>query len=302
MNRRGAARNLTSTTDVAVSAEPDQISAPDESILAQAPVRSLRQRILASRWLPLVSTPALIIVFLIFWKVYAETSGISRYVLPPPERVGAAFAGQITDPYVWTQHIWTTFYEVTIGLFWAIIVGVGLGFAIGKSPVFEKISRPFVVATQVIPKVALIPLFILWLGFGPESKILIAALLAFFPLLINTALGVRSVPGSMHDLMISLKAKKLERFWKLELPYTLAFILAGLEVAVVQATVGAIVGEYLGGDKGLGRYAVDLQNALQIDKLYGAILIMTIFGFVLYSIVTAARRLLIPWHDSVRSR
>ena len=81
-----------------------------------------------------------------------------------------------------------------------------------------------------------------------------------------------------------------------------AFILAGLEVAVVQATVGAIVGEYLGGDKGLGRYAVDLQNALQIDKLYGAILIMTIFGFVLYSIVTAARRLLIPWHDSVRSR
>lgn len=274
----------------------------DEEILSQAPTRSLKQRILGSRWLTIVSTPVLIIVFLVGWKLYSETSGISAYVLPPPEAVGAAFFEQILDPYVWTEHIWTTFYEVMLGLFWAILVGVGLGFVIGKSPVFEKVTRPFVVATQVVPKVALVPLFILWLGFGPESKILIAALLAFFPLLINTALGIRSVPGSMNDLMRSLKANKLERFWKLELPHTLAYILAGLEIAVVQATVGAIVGEYLGGDKGLGRYAVDLQNALQIDKLYGAILIMTVFGFVLYSIVTGVRRLAIPWHDSVRER
>lgn len=278
------------------------LSKSDEEILAQAPARSRRQRILSSPWLTAVSTPVLIVVFLLAWKIYAESSGVSRYVLPPPEAVGVAFFNQMIDPYVWTQHIWTTFYEVMAGLAWAIVIGVGLGFAIGKWPVFEKVTRPFIVATQVIPKVALVPLFLLWLGFGAESKILIAALLAFFPLLINTALGVRSVPSSMHDLMTSLKANKFERFWKVELPHTMAYILAGLELAVVQATVGAIVGEYLGGDKGLGRYAVDLQNALQVDKLYGAILIMTLFGFILYSLVAGARRVLIPWHDSVRVR
>lgn len=278
------------------------LSASDEQILAQAPKRSRRQQLAASPWLPIVTTPIVVAVLLIGWKVYTVTSGISRYVLPSPEAVGAAFFTQIIDPYVWENHIWTTFYEVAFGLFYAVIVGVGLGFVIGKSPVFEKVSRPFVVATQVIPKVALIPLFLLWLGFGAESKILIAALLAFFPLLINTALGVRSVPGSMHDLMSSLKANKLQRFWKVELPHTMAYILAGMEIAVVQATVGAIVGEYLGGDRGLGRYAIDLQNALQIDKLYGAILIMTLFGFVLYTIVTSTRRLIIPWHESVQTR
>ncbi|GAA3739004.1 ABC transporter permease [Leifsonia bigeumensis] len=281
---------------------PKNLSATDAEILARAPIPGLRQRILKSRWLTIVSTPLLIIIFLVAWKLYTEWSGVTRFVLPAPEAVGAAFLDQITDPHTWTQHIWTTFYEVVAGLFWAIIVGVGLGFAIGKSPVFERVSRPFVVATQVVPKVALVPLFLLWLGFGAESKILIAALLAFFPLLINTALGVRSVPRSMHDLMTSLKANRLQRFWKVEVPHTMAYILAGLEVAVVQATVGAIVGEYLGGDKGLGRWAVDLQNALQIDKLYGSILIMTLFGFVLYSVVAGSRRLLIPWHESVQKR
>ena len=221
-------------------------------------------------------------------------------MLPPPESVGSAFISEIVDPYVWREQIWTTFYEVAIGLFFAIIVGVGLGYAIGKSALFETMSRPFVVATQTVPIVALIPLFLLWFGFGPTSKILIAALLAFFPLLINTALGVRSVPPSMHDLMTSLKATRFERFWKAELPHTSVYILTGMELAVVQATIGAIVGEYLGGDRGLGRYAVDLQNALQIDKLYGAILIMTLFGFILYTIVTSVRRILVPWHDSVR--
>ncbi len=271
-------------------------------ILALAPLRTTAQRWAASAWLPIVSTPVLILALLACWKLYCASSGISRYVLPPPEAVAAAFFQQIMDPYVWQMHIWTTFYEVAWGLFFAIVIGVGLGLAIGKSPVFEKVSRPFIVATQVIPKVALVPLFLLWLGFGPESKILIAALLAFFPLLINTSLGIRSVPGSMHDLMSSLKANRLERFWKLEMPHTLAYILAGMEIAVVQATVGAIVGEYLGGDRGLGRYAVDLQNALQIDKLYGAILIMTLFGFALYTVVTSARRLLIPWHESVQTQ
>ncbi|MET8307345.1 ABC transporter permease [Micromonospora sp. NPDC005173] len=260
------------------------------------------QRLRNNRWLSFYTSPLLVALFLVAWKVYVEVTDLSRFVLPAPEAVFKSFAEQITDPFVWQTHIWTTFYEVMMGLALAIVLGVGLGLMIGKSPLFDRIARPFIVATQVVPKVALVPLFILWLGFGPSSKVVMAALLAFFPLLINTSFGVRSVPRSMHDLMTTLKASRWERFWRADLPYTMPFILAGMELAVVQATIGAIVGEYLGGDKGLGRYAVNLQNGLQVDKLFGAILIMALFGFTLYSVVTGARRLLIPWHESVQPR
>lgn len=267
---------------------------------AQQP--SLSERLRQSRWLSLYTTPIILAIFIAAWKLYVELTDVSAFVLPPPEAVAVAFAGQITDPFVWERHILTTFSEVVRGLGLAIVLGVGLGFLVGKSPLFDRVSRPFIVATQVVPKVSLVPLFILWFGFGATSKVVIAALLAFFPLLINTAFGVRSVPRSMHDLMTSLESSRWHRFRKIELPHTLAYILAGMELAVVQATIGAIVGEYLGGDRGLGRYAVNLQNSLQVDELFGAILLMTLFGFVLYSIVTSLRRVLIPWHDSVRPR
>ncbi|WP_285790015.1 ABC transporter permease [Micromonospora sp. NBRC 101691] len=270
--------------------------------LLKPPRPSWSQRLRENRWLSFYTSPLLIALFIVAWKIYVEATDLSRFVLPPPEAVFRSFVEQITDPFVWQQHIWTTFYEVMMGLALAIVLGVGLGLMIGKSPLFDRITRPFIVGTQVVPKVALVPLFILWLGFGPSSKVVIAALLAFFPLLINTSFGVRSVPRSMHDLMTTLKASRWERFWRADLPYTAPFILAGMELAVVQATIGAIVGEYLGGDKGLGRYAVNLQNNLQVDKLFGAILIMALFGFTLYSIVTSARRLLIPWHESVQPR
>lgn len=268
--------------------------------LPPPPKRSLRRRLAENRWIAFYTTPLIVVIALVLWELYVRISGISRFVLPSPTAVFAAFGDQITDPYVWREHIWTTFREVIGGLVIAIVLGVGLGFLVGKSPLFDKISRPFIVATQVVPKVALVPLFILWLGFGAESKILISALLAFFPLLVNTAFGVRSVPTEMHDLITSLHGNRRQRFRKAELPHTMAYILAGMELAVVQATIGAIVGEYLGGDKGLGRYAVNLQNALQVDKLFGAIMLMTIFGFLLYTVVTSLRRWLIPWHTSAR--
>ncbi|MFG2062038.1 ABC transporter permease [Micromonospora sp. NPDC048871] len=285
------------TTDQRQSA-PKSASAD----LLRPPPPTWSQRLRNNRWLSFYTSPLLIALFLLAWKLYVELTDLSRFVLPPPEAVFSSFIEQITDPFVWKTHVWTTFYEVMMGLTLAIVLGVGLGLMIGKSPLFDRITRPFIVATQVVPKVALVPLFILWLGFGPSSKVVMAALLAFFPLLINTSFGIRSVPGSMHDLMTTLKASRWERFWRADLPYTMPFILAGMELAVVQATIGAIVGEYLGGDKGLGRYAVNLQNGLQVDKLFGAILIMALFGFTLYSIVTGARRLLIPWHESVQPR
>jgi NitT/TauT family transport system permease protein len=189
-----------------------------------------------------------------------------------------------------------------LGFAVALVVGTVLGFLMGRSQLLETIANPFVIATQVVPKVALVPLFILWFGFGPTSKVAIAAMLAFFPILTNTAFGVRSVPPSMQEMMSSLGATKWQRFRKLDVPYTLAYVLTGAEIGVVLATIGAIVGEYLAGDRGLGRYAVNLQNSLQVPELYGAIIIMTLLGFVLYVAVAGLRRVLIPWHESVLVR
>jgi NitT/TauT family transport system permease protein len=259
-------------------------------------------RIWRSRYLPLVSTPIIVALAVLGWNVYTAVSHISPLVLPPPLAVWKAFVNEITQSYIWTQDIWVTFEETIIGFAVGFVIGVSAGYFMGKFRPVETVGSPFVVASQVVPKVALIPLFILWFGFGITSKVAVAAMLAFFPLLTNTSFGVRSVPPSMQEMMTSLQAGPWQRFRRLEWPHTLPYVLAGSEIGMVLAVIGAIVGEYLAGDQGLGRLAVDLQNNLQIPQLYGAILIMTLFGFVLYLAVSLPKRLLIPWHESVLIR
>lgn len=294
---------MMATSDYRASVDEQPIREEAEpGAAAPAAKEPLGRRIASHRLLPIFTTPLILAIFLAGWKIYTETQGISSYVLPPPEDVFLALIGQLSDGFVWRVHIWTTFYETVLGFGLALVIGVLLGFLMGRSQLLETIANPFVVATQVVPKVALVPLFILWFGFGPTSKVAIATMLAFFPILTNTAFGVRSVPPSMQEMMTSVGATKWQRFRKLELPYTLAYVLTGAEIGVVLATIGAIVGEYLAGDRGLGRYAVNLQNSLQVPELYGAIVIMTLLGFVLYATVAALRKLLIPWHESVLVR
>ena len=158
--------------------------------------------------------------------------------------------------------------------------------------------NPFIVATQVIPKVALLPLFVVWFGFGITSKVIVAAVLAFFPILTNTVLGVKSIDTGHRDVMTSLCATRWQVFRRLELPSALPYILTGMEVGIVLAIIGAIVGEYLGGNAGLGFMLVSRMNAFETDALFAVILQMTLLGFVFYFGIGALRRLLIPWHAS----
>jgi NitT/TauT family transport system permease protein len=162
----------------------------------------------------------------------------------------------------------------------------------------EQAMRPVIVASQVVPKVALIPLFIIWFGFGITSKIIIVAMIAFFPMLLNTILGVRSVDEGQKDVMKSLNASRWQTFRRLEYPSTLPYILAGMEVAIIFAVIGAIVGEYLGGDQGLGYQIVTSLNNLEAERLFAVIFCLTLFGFILYLAVIALKRFLIPWHAS----
>src|SRR6185437_16564729 len=163
---------------------------------------------------------------LLAWDLYVRWFNISKFIIPPPLEVWSSLIDLLTTPSTW-RHTWVTLYETLVGFFIACIVGVGLGTILGKTPWLERAINPFIVATQVVPKVALVPLFILWFGFGPESKVVVAAVLAFFPILTNTVLGIKSVDSGHRDVMTVFNAKKWQNFLSLELPSSLPAVLAG---------------------------------------------------------------------------
>jgi NitT/TauT family transport system permease protein len=247
--------------------------------------------------LPWVSTLAALVVTIIIWKLVIAIFDVSEFVLPQPEDVIGGMGDLISSDGFWSD-VRVTLIETLVGFAIAMALGLGLGTLLGRVVWLEQALRPVIVASQVVPKVALIPLFIIWFGFGITSKIIIVALLAFFPVLLNVILGVRSVDAGQRDVMRSLNASRWQTFRRLELPSTLPYILAGMEVGIVFAVVGAVVGEYLGGDQGLGYRIVTSLNNLEAETLFAVIVVLTLFGFLLYLAVVALKRFLIPWHDS----
>jgi NitT/TauT family transport system permease protein len=244
-------------------------------------------------------TPALIVGFVLIWHFYVTWFNVSKFIVPPPAEVWNALVELLTTPST-LRHTWATLYETLLGFLFASIIGVALGTALGKTPWLERAANPFIVATQVIPKVALVPLFILWFGFGPESKIVVAAVLAFFPILTNTVLGIKSVDYGHRDVMTVLNASRWQNFLSLELPSSLPAVLAGMEVGIVLSIIGAVVGEYLGGATGLGYLLVASMNNYKVGMLFAVILLLTVIGFLLYLLIGVLRRLVIPWHESAR--
>jgi NitT/TauT family transport system permease protein len=158
--------------------------------------------------------------------------------------------------------------------------------------------NPFVVASQVVPKVALAPLFVVWFGFGDVPKIVIAAVLAFFPIFTNSVLGVKSIDLGHRDAMTSLNASGWARFRRLELPSAPPYVLTGMEVGIVLAVIGCVVAQFIGGDQGLGYLLIATMNAYQIDLLFAVIVLLTAIGFLFYLVIGALRRIVIPWQES----
>jgi NitT/TauT family transport system permease protein len=251
-----------------------------------------------NRLLPWITTPLLALALLLSWHFYVRSSGISGFILPSPGQVWDSYLDELRSPALW-RHTGATLYETIAGFAWATAIGLGLGVLIGRWRWLETTLNPFIVATQVIPKVALVPLFVVWFGFGPASKVLLAATLAFFPILSNTVLGVKSVDLGHRDVMVALNASRWKVFTRLELPSALPYLLTGMEVGVVFAIIGAVVGEFLGGNSGLGYMLIAKMNAFETAALFAVIVHLTIIGFVIYWLMSSARRLMIPWHESV---
>lgn len=252
------------------------------------------------RLLPWISTPLLLLAIVVAWELYVRYSGISEYVVPAPADAWTSLVALLREPSTWTVHIWTTLLETLVGFAIAVVTGIAFGAVLGRVYWLELALRPIIVALQVVPKVALIPIFVILFGFGVTAKIVTAAILAFFPIMLNVMLGVRSVSDGHREVMRSLGAGRWQTFRHLDFPSTLPYVFAGMEVGIVFALIGAIVGEYLGANEGLGNLVVVSLNALDAPRLFAVIILLAALGSVLYFGVTGLKRLMIPWHESVQ--
>lgn len=238
-----------------------------------------------------------VVVFFVLWKGYVTAFDVSPLVLPPPEDVLHALARLMgrADTY---YHIYTTLAECLGGFVIAVALGTVIGQVLGRVPLLDTIFKPFVVALQLTPKVALIPLFILWFGFGIESKIVISALMAFFPVFANSYLGAKSVDTGLVEVFQVGNASGGKRFRLLVIPASLPYILTGMEMAIVLSIIGAVVSEFVAGSRGLGYLATVKLQDMEVDTLFAVVLLLATIGFLLYFAIGSLRKVLIPWHES----
>ena len=199
------------------------------------------------------------------------------------------------------QHIFATFSAVVGGFALAIITGIPLAVMIVYSAFLRRVIYPLLLMVQSVPKVALAPLLLLWVGYGLKSNIIVAATVAFFPIVINTATGLESVDTELIELTRSLDAGTLRVFWRVRLPWALPYIFSSLKVAITLAVIGAIVAEFIGADKGLGYLILTSSGEMKTSLMFGVLLILSLLGILCFYAVCLAERILCPWYLPVAS-
>ncbi len=246
-----------------------------------------------------VAAPLLTLVaLLIVWEVIVRLSRVPLYLVPGPTQVVEKLG--LTLPLL-VKHGWVTTYEVILGYLLSIAIGIPLGLAIFLSPVFARSVYPLLVSSQAVPKTAIAPLFVVWFGFGVLPKILIAFLIAFFPIVINTVVGLASVEPEKIYLARSMGMSPLAMFFKIRLPQALPSIFAGLKIAIALAVVGAVVGEFVGADAGLGYLLLIANGTLDTPLLFAGFVTLTLIGIIFFLLIEAIERMAIPWHTSQRN-
>lgn len=233
---------------------------------------------------------------IIFWHLIARYGGFPAFILPSPAQVWTRFLSALLDGRL-AYHIAVTLGEVLSGLALGVTAATTLGYLLAKSETFERLIAPYIVASQSIPIVAIAPLLVIWFGPGLLSKVLICALIVFFPVLINTIVGLRSVPDELRDLMRSLQATSWQTFQYLEVPSSLPVFLGGLRIGATLAVIGAVVGEFVGADRGLG-FLINVGRG-QYDTALVFVAIFTLVGMALalYGVVVLIETRLLSWQQ-----
>lgn len=251
-------------------------------------------------WLTAKLTPFVgILVFLAVWQAAVAILKAPAYLLPPPTEIFRAFFSELPKLL---HHGWITTYEMLLGYGLAVIIAIPLAIAITSSSRFDRFVMPTMLFFQVVPKVAIAPLFLVWFGVGTTPKVLLAFLISFFPIVIDAAVGLRSMSSEMNDLARSMGATRMQVFAQFRLPTSLPYLFSGLKVAATLAVAGAVVGEFVGADKGLGYLLMVTGTNLETAMMFATLVALTIIGLVFFYVVEFLETLLIPWHVSHRVR
>jgi NitT/TauT family transport system permease protein/putative hydroxymethylpyrimidine transport system permease protein len=226
------------------------------------------------------------------WQALAKLGHVENYLLPAPSEVASALW---RDRDLLAPDAWVTAREVLLGFALALAIGVAIALVLHLSPVLRRAVYPLVVASQAIPVVVIAPILVIWFGFGLTPKLIVIALICFFPVVVNTLDGLQSVDHDQIKMMRTLGASRLDLLRRLELPSSLPFLFSGAKVAVAVAVIGAVFGELVGSDAGLG-HAIQVGTAqLETARVFAAVLILSVMAIALFGLVALIERRAVPW-------
>jgi NitT/TauT family transport system permease protein len=234
-------------------------------------------------------------VILIVWQVYTDLFGISRIVLPSPLDILITAKDRFG---LLMKETWPTFLESVLGFGLALIIGIPMAVCVANSRILNLTLYPILVATQSVPKVAIAPIILVWFGLGIESKLAIAFLVAFFPIVVDTATGLQSTPAGLMELARSLRASSFQIFWKVQFPAALPFLFSGCKVAVTLAVIGAVIGEFVGSVNGLGNLLLTANSQMDSALAWAALVWLSALGIILFVVVVAVEKLVMPWAET----
>lgn len=245
-----------------------------------------------------IAAPAVFAILLLaVWQLYTVVSDVPESSLPSPTEIAKAGWEQ---RQLLLDNTWITIEEILIGFAAAIVLGVVLAMLIRSSRTVERALYPWLVVSQMVPVPAVAPIFVIWTGFDLRPKIMVIALVAFFPIAVNTIDGLRAADPQLLRLMRTLKASRWQRFRYAQLPAALPFVFSGLKVAAALSVIGAVFAEWVGASEGLGYLILVLNNATETATMFATIFLLALIGIALFGLVMLLERLLLPWYHEAR--
>jgi NitT/TauT family transport system permease protein len=240
---------------------------------------------------------ATVVILLAAWELAARAGYFPRYILPSPSGIAVRFAQM--HAFIVKESLFTL-KETLLGFGLSVVIGIPLGMLLVSSHTFNRAVYPLLVASQVVPKVAVAPLFLVWFGFGLMSKVLITFLMAFFPIVIAAVVGLQATEIEKLHVARAAGAGQLQLFWLVRLPNALPAIFGGMKVAITLAVVGALVGEFVAAENGVGRLLLSASGNMDTELLFAGIFALVVIGVVLFLAIEALEKLVLPWHVSQR--
>jgi len=239
-----------------------------------------------------VPSALVLLGLLLAWQLAVDIGGVKEYILPSPS---AAVKAYFLPNYQWTANFLATFYA-TLGAFaLSAVLGIGLAVAIVWNGMLMRTVMPVLILFNTLPKIALAPLFVIWLGYGIWPNIVIGTTIAFFPMVVNSAVGLATAEPEMLELVRSLKASRWQVFAKIRFPNAVPYIFTGLKLNATMSVIGAIVGEFVASERGLGALIVAGGVTLQTSSIFASLMLISALGLALYGAVVAVERLVAPW-------